>query len=194
MEVPAADLTTISGICRTLLWLERQSLGSIPATREPERYSCQDAHALQLIADGVDEHLRQKGQWDVYERHVVQLGEVLSKMSENGLPYSAEKAAAFGLELQAKWDSRYAELQATRARVAQAEQAEEWSEEGTQGHDRPRATGVQRSGRAVQPRPCAPLVQAGGVPTHIAIAGTCADPALRPQSGNQSQDQEGHQR
>ncbi len=79
---------------------------------EPERYSCQDAHALQLIADGVDEHLRQKGQWHVYERHVVQLGEVLSKMSDNGLPYSAEKAAAFGAELQAKWDARYAELQA----------------------------------------------------------------------------------
>ncbi len=78
---------------------------------EPERYSCADSDSLQMIADGVDAHLKQKGQWHVYERHVVQLGEVLWKMSDNGLPYSAEKAAAFGAELQAKWDARYAELQ-----------------------------------------------------------------------------------
>ncbi len=78
---------------------------------EPESYSCKDAHALQLIADGVDEHLRQKGQWHVYERHVVELGEVLSKMSENGLPYDQAKADAFSLELKAKWDERFAELQ-----------------------------------------------------------------------------------
>lgn len=73
---------------------------------EPERYSAADAHALQLIADGVDEHLRQKQQWHVYERHVVDLGEVLTKMSANGLPYSAERAAAFEAELQLKWDER----------------------------------------------------------------------------------------
>lgn len=79
---------------------------------EPERYSCQDAHALQLIADGVDAHLRQKGQWHVYERHVVELGEVLTKMSENGLPYDKEKAVAFEIELQDKWDERDAILQA----------------------------------------------------------------------------------
>jgi len=78
---------------------------------EPERYSCIDSHSLQLIGEGVDEHLRQKGQWNVYERHVVHLGEVLTRMSDNGLPYSAEKASAFGAELQAKWDERYAQLQ-----------------------------------------------------------------------------------
>lgn len=78
---------------------------------EPEKYSCQDAHALQLIADGVDEHLWQKGQWRVYERHVVELGEVLTKMSANGLPFDQAKADGFSLELQAKWDERYAELQ-----------------------------------------------------------------------------------
>lgn len=78
---------------------------------EPERYSCQDAHALQLIGDGVDAHLRQKGQWHVYERHVVDLGEVLTKMSENGLPYDRDKAAQFQQELQAKWDERFTDLQ-----------------------------------------------------------------------------------
>jgi len=81
------------------------------SSAEPEKYSAQDAHALQMIGDGVDEHLRQKGQWHVYERHVVQLGEVLTRMSDNGLPYSQEKATAFGAELQAKWDERYATLQ-----------------------------------------------------------------------------------
>ncbi len=78
---------------------------------EPEVYSCKDAHALQLIGDGVDAHLKQKGQWETYERHVVDLGEVLTTMSRNGLPYSADKAHAFELELQEKWDTRFAELQ-----------------------------------------------------------------------------------
>lgn len=81
------------------------------SSAEPERYSCQDAHALQLIGEGVDRHLREKGQWDVYERHTVQLGEVLGQMSKNGLPYSKEKAEAFEQELQAKWDERFAALQ-----------------------------------------------------------------------------------
>lgn len=78
---------------------------------EPERYSAQDAHALQMIGDGVDAHLRQKGMWNVYERHTVELGEVLSRMSSNGLPYSSEKAKAFESELQVKWDERFAALQ-----------------------------------------------------------------------------------
>lgn len=78
---------------------------------EPELYSCKDAHALQLIADGVDEHLRQKGQWHVYERHVVQLGEVLTKMSVNGLPFDQAKADEFSRELQVKWDERFSQLQ-----------------------------------------------------------------------------------
>ncbi len=78
---------------------------------EMERYSCADAHALQQNADGIDEHLRQKGQWSTYERHVVQLGEVLTRMSQNGLPYSKEKAQAFETELQLKWDERFASLQ-----------------------------------------------------------------------------------
>jgi len=78
---------------------------------EPEIYSCKDAHSLQLIGDGVDAHLKQKGQWETYERHVVELTEVLTTMSCNGLPYSADKAKAFELELQKKWDERFAELQ-----------------------------------------------------------------------------------
>ena len=78
---------------------------------EPERYSCQDAHALQMIGDGVDAHLRQKGQWHVYERHTVEIGEVLDRMSKNGLPYDQGKAEEFRLELQGKWDERFAELQ-----------------------------------------------------------------------------------
>jgi len=76
-----------------------------------EVYSCKDAHALQLIGMELDEHLKQKGQWDTYERHVVELTEVLTTMSRNGLPYSAEKAKAFELELQQKWDERFTELQ-----------------------------------------------------------------------------------
>lgn len=79
---------------------------------QPEKYSCQDAHALQLIGDGVEAHLKQKGMWEVYERHVVELTEVLTQMSKNGLPYSREKAQEFEAELQAKWDERFSALQA----------------------------------------------------------------------------------
>ena len=81
------------------------------SSAEPERYSCQDAHALQLIGDGVDVHLKQKGQWHVYERHVVEVSEVLDRMSKNGLPYDQQKAQAFQQELQEKWDERFAALQ-----------------------------------------------------------------------------------
>lgn len=81
------------------------------SSSEPEAYSAADAHALQLIGDGVDAHLKQKGMWGTYERHVVELGEVLGQMSRNGLPYSKEKATAFEAELQAKWDERYEALQ-----------------------------------------------------------------------------------
>jgi uracil-DNA glycosylase family 4 len=79
---------------------------------EPERYSCADAHATQLIGDGVDAHLKQKGMWDVYERHVVDVSTVLDRMSHNGLPYSQEKAGVFRAELEAKYEQRFSELQA----------------------------------------------------------------------------------
>jgi uracil-DNA glycosylase family 4 len=92
---------------------------------EMERYSCQDALALQMIGDGVDAHLKAKGQWDVYERHVVDLTEVLQQMSKNGLPYKmfcepcrieAGKncegcATGFEVELQGRWDKALADLQ-----------------------------------------------------------------------------------
>lgn len=78
---------------------------------EPERYSCADSWALHLIADGVDVHLRQKGMYNVYHRHVVEVSDVLHTMSVNGMPWSPERAAAFEQELRAKWDERFAILQ-----------------------------------------------------------------------------------
>lgn len=78
---------------------------------EPERYSAQDAHALQQIGDGLTVHLRQKGIDKLCERHVVDLGHVLDKMSKNGLPYSAEQAKVFEAELLSKLQERDVRLQ-----------------------------------------------------------------------------------
>lgn len=81
------------------------------SSSEPEYYSAADAHALQLCGDGIERSLRVKGQWDRYEKHTVDVLEILGQMSRNGLPYDKERAIAFEKELQAKWDERFNELQ-----------------------------------------------------------------------------------
>jgi len=81
------------------------------SSSQPEVYSAYDALALKRNGDGIERDLRSKGQWTLFERHVVDTYEVLTRMSQNGLPYSQETARAFEAELQAKWDARDAELQ-----------------------------------------------------------------------------------
>ncbi len=78
---------------------------------QPEWYSCCDADALHENGEGIERNLKQLGLWDNYLKHVVETQDVLELMSRNGLPYSQDKAKAFELELQAKYDERAAELQ-----------------------------------------------------------------------------------
>lgn len=78
---------------------------------EPGYYSAADAHALQLIGDGVERDLRAQGRWEVFERHGCEVYEVLSLMSRNGLPYDTEQAGRFRIELEEKWKERMETLQ-----------------------------------------------------------------------------------
>lgn len=106
------------------------------SSSEPGLYSACDAHALQLIGDGVERDLRAEGRWERFESHVVEVHDILLTMAKNGLPYSAEKAKKFELELQAKFDERFAELQ----RVVPDELKPVKQKKGLTG--RPRINGV----------------------------------------------------
>lgn len=78
----------------------------------PEYYSCCDADALHRIGEGTTNDLRATGQWERYERHVVDTYEVLTLMSRNGLPYSQEEATKFQAELEKLQVERLELLQA----------------------------------------------------------------------------------
>lgn len=78
---------------------------------EPEYYSAKDADVTWRIGQGLMAQMKKQGTWNRYEAHVVDVSEVLTKMSENGLPYSAEGAKEFEIELQLKLDERLEKLQ-----------------------------------------------------------------------------------
>lgn len=78
---------------------------------QPEMYSALDAHVTQLIGDGIERDLRATGRWERYEDHVVEITSILQMMSRNGLPYSAEKAEEFRIELEALLADREQQLQ-----------------------------------------------------------------------------------
>jgi uracil-DNA glycosylase family 4 len=81
---------------------------------QPEWYSAMDAIVEHEIAEGMERDMRQMGQWDTYERHVVDIIShhgVCSVMGRNGLPYSAEAAAVFGKELEQKRLARVERMQ-----------------------------------------------------------------------------------
>ena len=78
---------------------------------EPGRYSCADSDALHIIGEGVACDLKSTGRQDIYERHVVEVSAVLRAMAQTGLPYSADRAATFRTELEAKLAERHAQLQ-----------------------------------------------------------------------------------
>jgi uracil-DNA glycosylase family 4 len=80
---------------------------------QPEYYSCVDSYALSLIGTGIERDLRSTGRWQRALDHVVRVSTVLQKMSDNGLPYSLERAEKFKIELKAKQEERERELQET---------------------------------------------------------------------------------
>jgi uracil-DNA glycosylase family 4 len=78
---------------------------------QPEFYNACDSLALYKCGNGIEHDLRSKGQWQLFERHVVDLYPVLQKMGRNGLPYDSQEAAAFDQRLGVMLDERDAELQ-----------------------------------------------------------------------------------
>lgn len=78
---------------------------------QPEWYSAADADATWQNGEGIERDLRSQGLWQRALDHVVETAEVLTKMSENGLPYDQAAADAFQKELEAKYEERHARLQ-----------------------------------------------------------------------------------
>lgn len=81
------------------------------AHTQPEWYSAMDAVCQHFIGEGIERDLRASGQWEMAQRHVVDVLALTEKMAENGLPYSKEKAREFELELLAKQRERTQRLQ-----------------------------------------------------------------------------------
>lgn len=81
---------------------------------QPEWYSAMDAIVEHEIAEGMERDMRSMGQWETYERHVVDMIShhgICSQMARNGLPYSAQEAERFGKELEHKRLARVERMQ-----------------------------------------------------------------------------------
>lgn len=76
------------------------------AHSQPETYSALDAIHQHRIGDGIERDLRASGQWEVYERHVVDIIStnhgICTQMALNGLPIDPVKIADFKAELKQK--------------------------------------------------------------------------------------------
>lgn len=76
------------------------------AHSQPEAYSALDAIHQHRIAEGMERDLRASNQWEVYERHVVEIIStnhgVCTQMAKNGLPIDPVKIEAFKIELVQK--------------------------------------------------------------------------------------------
>lgn len=85
------------------------------AHTQPEYYSAMDAIVTHLIGEGIKREMRASGQWDTYQRHVVEIIStnhgVCTQMAKNGLPIDPDKIEAFKLELELKHKERLARLQ-----------------------------------------------------------------------------------
>lgn len=85
------------------------------AHSQPEWYSAMDAIVEHEIAEGMEREMKASGQWNVYERHVVDIIStnhgICTQMARNGLPIDAAKIEIFKLELVEKHRERTARLQ-----------------------------------------------------------------------------------
>jgi len=74
------------------------------AHSQPETYSALDAIHQHRIGDGIERDLRASGQWEVYERHVVDIIStnhgICTRMALNGLPIDPVKIDQFRKELE----------------------------------------------------------------------------------------------
>lgn len=85
------------------------------AHSQPEYYSAMDAIVTHLIGEGMEREMRASGQWETYQRHVVEIIStnhgVCTQMAKNGLPIDPEKIVEFQKELELKHKERLARLQ-----------------------------------------------------------------------------------
>lgn len=76
----------------------------------PEYYSVVDSDALLRVHNAVKRGLEGKGQWETFERHVVDLSQVLRKMSRKGVLVSLEQRALERVRFQARYNTLVGEL------------------------------------------------------------------------------------
>lgn len=81
------------------------------AHTQPEYYSACDAYWQHVMGEGIERDLRNTGQWEMAQRHVVDVLSLAEKMSQNGLPYDSTKAKEFEKELEGKQAERMGRLQ-----------------------------------------------------------------------------------
>jgi len=81
------------------------------AHTQPEWYSAMDAVVQHLCGEGIERDLRKTGQWEMAQRHVVDVLSLTERMAQNGLPYDLARAKEFELELEGKQRERMARLQ-----------------------------------------------------------------------------------
>lgn len=72
---------------------------------KPEYYSCLDAIANYSCGDGLFKDLKSQGQWEAYERHVVEVLEVLDQVKDNGLPIDEVRRGELKVELEGKLEA-----------------------------------------------------------------------------------------
>ena len=80
------------------------------AHSQPEYYSAMDAIVTHEIMEGMEREMRATGQWETYQRHVVEIIStnhgICTQMARNGLPIDAGKVSAFEAELKVKKQHR----------------------------------------------------------------------------------------
>ncbi len=81
------------------------------ADSDPEFYGACDVDAPQRIMAKLPEDMKAKGIWRSYERHVLGLEPLLSRMSQRGLPIQDDKRREFAVELDRELERIDAEIQ-----------------------------------------------------------------------------------
>lgn len=80
------------------------------AHSQPEYYSAMDAIVTHEIMEGMEKEMRASGQWDTYQRHVVEIIStnhgICTQMARNGLPIDGERVRVFEAELKVKKQKR----------------------------------------------------------------------------------------
>lgn len=78
--------------CATF-WCPDMPAWKLEAHARPEWYNAADSDVMIRCMSGIRKRLEAQGRWDTFERHFVDLGVVLKKMSERGVAVDKERRA-----------------------------------------------------------------------------------------------------